>query len=107
MSTPPSQVKSSLTDLHPVCGIGDKAYGGGIQGHLEVLYGDMLIKISGVTDVSDGSGEADHQPAARQAVTDPASATPVLRILPVGPWAIWARNSTWRGYLYAATRSLT
>ncbi len=49
---------NKLTDLTSVSGIGDKAYGGGIQGHLEVLYGDVLIKISGVTDVSTDQGKA-------------------------------------------------
>ena len=62
------QVKSSLTTLAPVSGIGDKAYGGGIQAHLEVLYGDTLIKISGATDITDRPGQADHRPAAQQAV---------------------------------------
>jgi hypothetical protein len=46
------QVNNKLTSLTPVSGIGDKAYGGGIQGRLEVLYGDTLIKISGLTDVT-------------------------------------------------------
>jgi hypothetical protein len=50
-------VNNNLTNLTPVSGIGDKAYGGGIQGHLEVLYGDVLIKISGVTDVSTDQGK--------------------------------------------------
>ncbi len=51
------QTKSSLTQLAPVSGIGDKAYGGGIQAHLEVLYGDLLIKISGLTDVTVDQGK--------------------------------------------------
>jgi hypothetical protein len=52
-----NQVKSSITALHPVSGIGDKAYGGGIEAHLEVLYGDTLIKISGGTDISTDQGK--------------------------------------------------
>ncbi len=51
------QVKSSLTTLHPVSGIGDKAYGGGIQAQLEVLYGDTLIKISGGTTITEAQGK--------------------------------------------------
>jgi hypothetical protein len=51
------QVKSSLVALHPVSGIGDKAYGGGIQAHLEVLYGDALYKISGGTDITEDQGK--------------------------------------------------
>ncbi len=50
-------VNNKLTNLTPVTGIGDKAYGGGIQGHLEVLYGDILIKLSGGTDVTTGQGK--------------------------------------------------
>jgi hypothetical protein len=52
-----NQVKSSVTALHPVSGIGDKAYGGGIEAHLEVLYGDVLIKISGLTAVTEDQGK--------------------------------------------------
>ncbi len=52
-----SQVKSSLTTLHPVSGIGDKAYGGGIEARLEVLYGDTLIKISGLTEITEDQGK--------------------------------------------------
>ena len=51
------QVNNKLTNLTPVSGIGDKAYGGGIEAHLEVLYGDVLIKISGVTDVTTDQGK--------------------------------------------------
>lgn len=50
-------VNNKLTNLTPVSGIGDKAYGGGIQGHLEVLYGDILIKLSGGTDVTTDQGK--------------------------------------------------
>jgi hypothetical protein len=51
------QLNNKLTQLTPVSGIGDKAYGGGIQGRLEVLYGDTLIKISGLTDVTTDQGK--------------------------------------------------
>ena len=52
-----NQVKSSLTALTPVSGIGDKAYGGGIEARLEVLYGDTLIKISGLTEITIDQGK--------------------------------------------------
>ena len=51
------QVNSKLTNLTPVSGIGDKAYGGGIQAGLEVLYGDTLIKLSGGTDITTDQGK--------------------------------------------------
>jgi hypothetical protein len=51
------QVNNKLTNLTPVSGIGDKAYGGGIEAHLEVLYGDVLIKISGLTEVTTDQGK--------------------------------------------------
>jgi hypothetical protein len=46
------QVNNKVTNLAPVSGIGDKAYGGGIEAHLEVVYGDVLIKLSGGTDTT-------------------------------------------------------
>ncbi len=52
-----NQSKSSLTQLKQVSGIGDKALGGGIQGRLEVLYGDVLIRISGLTEVTVDQGK--------------------------------------------------
>ena len=51
------QVNNKLTNLTPVSGIGDKAYGGGIEARLEVLYGDVLFKISGLTDVTTDQGK--------------------------------------------------
>ena len=51
------QVGNGLTNLTPVSGIGDKAYGGGVQAHIEVLYGDELIKISGATDITTDQGK--------------------------------------------------
>jgi hypothetical protein len=51
------QVNNKLTNLTPVSGIGDKAYGGGIQAGLEVLYGDTLIKLSGGTEVTTDQGK--------------------------------------------------
>jgi len=46
------QVNNKITNLTPVSGIGDKAYGGGIEAHLEVVYGDILIKLSGGTETT-------------------------------------------------------
>lgn len=51
------QVNNKLTNLTPVSGIGDKAYGGGLEARLEVLYGDVLIKISGLTEVTTDQGK--------------------------------------------------
>ncbi len=51
------QVNNKLTNLTPVSGIGDKAYGGGLEAHLEVVYGDVLIKISGLTEVTTDQGK--------------------------------------------------
>ena len=45
-------VNNKLTNVSPISGIGDKAFGGGIQARIEVLYGDVLIKISGVSDLT-------------------------------------------------------
>jgi hypothetical protein len=51
------QAGNKLTNLSAVSGIGDKAYGGGIEARLEVLYGDVLITISGLTEVSTDQGK--------------------------------------------------
>ena len=42
-----------------VTGIGDKAFTAGVSAELEVLYGDVLIKITGLTSTTI-SGQADH-----------------------------------------------
>lgn len=39
----------SVSHAKPVSGIGDKAFSSGVMAQLEVLYGNVLIKITGLT----------------------------------------------------------